>query len=478
MKSIQLLPISLALISPTALIAQKPPNIVVIFCDDMGYGDLCTNNATGFVTPNLDRLATEGMRFTNFYAAQAVSSASRAGLLTGCYPNRVGITGALTPISNIGINPEEQTIAEILKIKGYSTAAVGKWHLGHQTEFLPLQNGFDEYFGIPYSNDMWPRDENGERAEASNKMANYPELPILEGNTIIRTITNMDEQSEITTLYTNRAISFIHKNKKKPFFLYLAHSMPHVPLAVSAKFKGKSQQGLYGDVMMEIDWSVGQVMSALKSDGIDKNTLVIFTSDNGPWLNYGNHAGSAGGLREGKGTSFEGGQRVPCIMKWPNVIPAATICNKLSCTIDLLPTFAGITGAKLPVKEIDGIDIQSLLRNEPNTNPRENLLFYYNKNSLEAVRKGNWKLILPHTSRSYAGQVAGKDGKPGKTTTITTGLELYDLRCDPGEQCNVIEQNPEIVKELQVIVDSARINLGDDITNRHGQNRREPGKVK
>ena len=230
--------------------------------------------------------------------------------------------------------------------------------------------------------------------------------------------------------------------------------------------------------MMEIDWSVGQVMPALKSDGIDKNTLVIFTSDNGPWLNYGNHAGSAGGLREGKGTSFEGGQRVPCIMKWPNVIPAATICNKLPCTIDLLPTFAGITGAKLPVKEIDGIDIQSLLRNEPNTNPREKLLFYYNKNSLEAVRKGNWKLILPHTSRSYVGQVAGKDGKPGKTTTITTGLQLYDLRRDPGEQYNVIEQNPEIVKELQVIVDSARIDLGDDITNCHGLNRREPGKVK
>lgn len=229
MKSIQLLPISLALISPTALTAQKPPNIVVIFCDDMGYGDLCTNNATGFVTSNLDRLATEGMRFTNFYAAQAVSSASRAGLLTGCYPNRVGITGALTPISNIGINPEEQTIAEILKIKGYSTAAVGKWHLGHQTEFLPLQNGFDEYFGIPYSNDMWPRDENGERVEASNKMANYPELPILEGNTIIRTITNMDEQSEITTLYTNRAISFIHKNKKNRSF-FILHILCHMCL--------------------------------------------------------------------------------------------------------------------------------------------------------------------------------------------------------------------------------------------------------
>lgn len=474
MKSMTFLPISLALTSSSALIAQKQPNIVVVFCDDMGYGDLCANNATGFTTPNLDRMVAEGMRFTNFYAAQAVSSASRAGLLTGCYPNRVGFAGALSPNAKIGINPDEQTIAEILKTKGFTTAAVGKWHLGRQTEFLPLQNGFDEYFGIPYSNDMWPRDKNGNRIEASN----LPDLPILEGNSIFRTITNMDEQSEITTLYTERAVSFIHKNKKKPFFLYLAHSMPHVPISVSAKFRGKSQQGLYGDVMMEIDWSVGQVIEALKSDGIDKNTLIVFTSDNGPWLSYGNHAGSAGGLREGKGTSFDGGQRVPCVMKWPNVIPAGTICNKLSCTIDLLPTFAGIAGAKLPEKKIDGVDILSLLKNQPNANPRDVLLFYYNKNSLEAVRKDNWKLVLPHTSRSYVGQVAGKDGKQGQTTNITTGLKLYDLRRDPGEQYNVIQQNPEIEKKIQVIVDSARIDLGDDIINCPGKNRREPGRVK
>ena len=477
MKPRNLIPFTLALVgSATTINAQKSPNIIVIFCDDMGYGDLCANNATGFSTPNLDRLAAEGMRFTNFYAAQAVSSASRVGLLTGCYPNRVGFSGALAPDAKIGINPEEETIAEILKTKGYATAAVGKWHLGRQTQFLPLQNGFDEYFGIPYSNDMWPIGLDGKRVEPTNRRYNYPDLPILEGNNIFKTLKNLDDQSEITTLYTERAVSFIHKNKKKPFFLYLAHSMPHVPLAVSAKFKGKSQQGLYGDVIMEIDWSVGQVMEALKKEGIDKNTLIVFTSDNGPWLNYGNHAGSAGGLREGKGTSFEGGQRVPCVMKWPKQIPAGTVCNKLSSTIDLLPTFASITGAKPPVKKIDGVNIISLLKNESNANPRENLLYYYNENSLEAVRKGNWKLVLPHSGRSYVGQIPGNDGNPGKTTKITTGLELYDLRRDPGEQYNVMEQNPEVLKELQLLVDSARIDLGDDITNCPGKNRREPGR--
>ena len=477
MKPRNLIPFTLALVgSATTINAQKSPNIIVIFCDDMGYGDLCANNATGFSTPNLDRLAAEGMRFTNFYAAQAVSSASRVGLLTGCYPNRVGFSGALAPDAKIGINPEEETIAEILKTKGYATAAVGKWHLGRQTQFLPLQNGFDEYFGIPYSNDMWPIGLDGKRVEPTNRKYNYPDLPILEGNNIFITLKNLEDQSEITTLYTERAVSFIHKNKKKPFFLYLAHSMPHVPLAVSAKFKGKSQQGLYGDVMMEIDWSVGQVMEALKKEGIDKNTLIVFTSDNGPWLNYGNHAGSAGGLREGKGTSFEGGQRVPCVMKWPKQIPAGTVCNKLSSTIDLLPTFASITGAKPPVKKIDGVNIISLLKNESNANPRENLLYYYNENSLEAVRKGNWKLVLPHSGRSYVGQIPGNEGNAGKTTKITTGLELYDLRRDPGEQYNVMEQNPEVLKELQLLVDSARIDLGDDITNCPGKNRREPGR--
>jgi len=478
MKYRMFLPITLILIgSVKVLAAQKQPNIVLILCDDLGYGDLCSYNAVGYKTPNIDRLAAEGMRFTNFYAAQAVCSASRASLLTGCYSNRVGFSGALAPDSKIGINPEEETMAEILKSRGYATAAVGKWHLGRQTQFLPLQNGFDEYFGIPYSNDMWPIGFDGKPVDEKNRKYNYPPLPLLEGNSVFKTINNLAEQGEITTLYTERAVNFIHKNRKIPFFLYLAHSMPHVPISVSFKFKGKSKQGLYGDVMMEIDWSVGQVVEALKKEGLEKSTLIIFTSDNGPWLSFGNHAGSAGGLREGKGTSFEGGQRVPCIMKWPNIIPSGTICNELSCTIDLLPTFAGITGAKMPDKLIDGLNILGLLKNEPNANPRDHLLFYYNENSLEAVRKGNWKLVLPHTGRSYVGQIPGNNGKQGGQVKITTGLELYDLRRDPGEQYNVIGQNPEVVKELQVLVDSARIDLGDDITNCPGKNRRVPGRV-
>ena len=281
----------------------------------MGYGDIEENGAKGYETPNLTRLANEGMRFTDFYSAQAVSSASRAGLLTGCYPNRIGFKGALRPASKVGINPQEETIAEVLKKKNYVTAAVGKWHLGDALPFLPLQNGFDEYLGIPYSNDMWPRHPNSK----------FPDLPLIEGNKSIKGVSQAEEQEQFTTIFTERSVDFINKNKKNPFFLYLAHPMPHVPLYVSAKFKGKSKQGTYGDVMMEIDWSVGEIMKALQKNGLDKNTLVIFTADNGPWLNYGNHGGTTGGLREGKGTSFEGGQRVPCIMRWPKTIPAGTI---------------------------------------------------------------------------------------------------------------------------------------------------------
>lgn len=458
----------------------KLPNFVLIFMDDLGYGDLGCYGASGYTTPNLDRMASQGMRFTNFYAAQAVSSASRAALLTGCYSNRVGITGALMPTATIGINPEEETIPEVLKKKGYATAAVGKWHLGHHKKFLPLQHGFDEYLGLPYSNDMWPVHFDGSRnipPSLKNKL-NYPELPLIKGDNIIREIKSLEDQAELTALYTETAVDFIKRNKKSPFFLYLAHSMPHVPLAVSAKFKGKSQQGLYGDVIMEIDWSVGQILKALEENGLDKNTVVIFTSDNGPWLNFGNHAGSAGGLREGKGASFEGGQKVPCIVKWPGIVPEGIICNKLASTIDILPTLAGICGAPLPEKKIDGVDIINLFRNTPDSNPRDYFLYYYNKNSLEGVRKGDWKLIFPHTSRSYHDVKPGNNGFPGEYSTITTGLELYDLRRDPGEQYNVAGDNPEVVSELQKIAEQARLDLGDDLTGAPGENRRMPGSIK
>jgi len=446
--------------------------------DDMGYGDLSCYGASQYKTPNLDRMAAQGLRFTSFLSAQAVCSASRAGILTGCYPNRVGISGALMPDATIGLNPSEETIAEVLKKSNYKTGAIGKWHLGYQHQFLPLQQGFDEYLGLPYSNDMWPVNFDGKPAVENSNKARYPALPLIEGNEKIREIKTLDDQSELTTIYTERAVRFITENKNHPFFLYLAHSMTHVPLAVSAKFKGKSEQGLFGDVMMEIDWSVGQIMKALEKNGLEKNTLVIFTSDNGPWLNFGNHAGSTGGLREGKGNSFEGGQREPCLMRWPGHIAEGTICNKLASTIDILPTLAAITNSPLPEKKIDGVNILPLLLGDENANPRKSFLYYYRKNSLEAVREGTWKLVFAHPGRTYIGFKPGVDGFPGKTNENFPFEEgLYDLRRDPGERYDVKEYYPEVVAELKKLADEARLDLGDDIQQMPGKNRREPGRI-
>ena len=460
--------------------APKPqnPNIILIFMDDLGYGDLSCYGATQYKTPNLDKMASQGVRFTSFLSAQAVCSASRAGIMTGCYPNRVGISGALMPDAKIGLNPSEETIAEVLKKRNYKTAAIGKWHLGYQPEFLPMQQGFDDYLGLPYSNDMWPVNFDGKPAVENSNKARYPALPLIDGNDKIREIRTLDDQSELTTLYTGRAVRFIDANKKNPFFIYLAHSMTHIPLAVSSKFKGKSEQGLYGDVMMEIDWSVGEIMKALDKNGLTKNTLIIFTSDNGPWLNFGNHAGSNGGLREGKGTSFEGGQRVVCLMKWPKKIQSGTICNKLASTIDILPTLAAITNSALPEKKIDGVNILPLLMGDENANPRQSFLYYYRKNSLEAVRKGDWKLVFAHPGRTYIGFKPGVDGFPGGTNENFAYEEgLYDLRRDPGERFDVKEYYPEVVAELKKLADDAREDLGDDIQKLPGKNRREPGKV-
>ena len=455
------------------------PNIVLILADDLGYGDLNCYGATQYITPNLDRLAGEGVRFTNFYVSQAVCSASRAALLTGCYSNRVGIGGALFPTSTIGLNPQEETIAEVLKSRGYASGIFGKWHLGCQREFLPLQQGFDEYLGLPYSNDMWKYNLDGSVAkpEQNKNKANYPPLPLIDGNDVVKEIVTMADQAQLTTLYTERAVSFIEKHKKEPFFLYLPHSMPHVPIAASDKFKGKSEQGVYGDVLMEIDWSVGQVLETLEKNGLTENTLVIFVSDNGPWLNYGNHAGSAGGLREGKGTSWEGGQRVPCIMRWPGHIPEGLICNKIAATIDILPTLATIAEAPMPSKKIDGVNILSLMTGDQKANPREVFLYYYNSNCLEAVRKNQWKLVFSHPSQTYERYAPGKDGIGGKTGNVLVKPALYDLRRDPGERYDVQDLYPEIVLELTKIADEARYDLGDGILNIKGANIREPGRV-
>lgn len=454
------------------------PNVVIIFMDDMGYGDLESYGATGYETPHSSKMAAEGMRFTNFYAAQAVCSASRAALLTGCYPNRIGISGALSSFSTIALNPHEETIAEILKESGYETGMFGKWHLGDREPHLPLQHGFDEYLGLPYSNDMWPVDYDGTPATENNpRKFRHPPLPLIEGNKKIKELKTLENQSVLTTLYTERACRFIRERKEKPFFLYLAHSMPHVPLAVSEKFRGKSKSGLYGDVIMELDWSVGEVMRTLDELHLSENTLVIVTSDNGPWRNFGNHAGNTAGLREGKGTSFEGGVRVPCIMRWKGKIPAGTVCNKLSATIDLLPTIAAISKSTLPSKKIDGIDISPLLLDQKNAEPRDHFVYYYKKNDLEAVRKGSWKLVFPHMHRTYYKHLPGYDGWPGPQPNDTTELALYDLQLDPGETLDVKAGFPEVVQELQTLADEYRNKLGDDLTKQVGAEIRPAARV-
>lgn len=453
-----------ALLSIFTAEAQKQPNIIVILMDDMGYGDIGTQGAIGYETPNLDKMGNEGMRFTRFYSVQAVSGASRAGLLTGCYPNRIGFSGAPGPDAVTGINENESTMAEVLKQKGYACAAYGKWHLGHHTKFLPTHNGFDEYYGIPYSNDMWPHHPTG----------TYPDLPLYEGDKVI---AYNPDQSQFTTNFTERAIQFIDKNKKRPFFIYLAHPMPHVPLFVSDKFKGKSKQGLYGDVIMEIDWSVGQILQKLRKEGLDENTLVVVTSDNGPWINYGNHAGSTGGLREGKGTSFEGGQRVPCLMQWKGTIPAGSVCNKLAVNIDLLPTFAHISGAAMPSHKTDGVNLFSLLQGDTKSTPRTSFLYYYRRSSLEAVSDGEFKLIFPHPTRTYEGFAPGNDGMPGRVDENKMLEEkiLIDLRRDPGERYNVLSQYPEAAGRLEQMANEAREDLGDDLQKKEGKNRRAIG---
>lgn len=444
----------------------KAPNIVIIFADDMGYGDLGSYGATGWETPNLDQLAADGTKFTQFYVPHAVCSASRAALLTGAYANRLEIFGALDHSAKHGLNPEETTIAEMLKTKGYSTGIVGKWHLGHQPEFLPSKQGFDSYFGLPYSNDMWPH-----HPETKNY---YPPLPLYEGDSVIQIL---DDQSQLTTWYTEKAVSFIEENQEKPFFLYLAHSMPHVPLFVSEKFKGKSEQGMYGDVMMEIDWSVGQVRAKLKELGLEENTLIIFTSDNGPWLSYGGHAGTTGGLRAGKGTSLDGGIRVPAIFTWPGQIPAGKVQDQAAMTIDVFPTIASLTESNLPDLKIDGRNIWPLLQGEKMDD--KPYYAYYNQNELQAVIYGKWKVVYPHRYRIIPeGTELRNDGFPVNYLYLDfEKTELYDLEKDPAESTDVKDQFPEIMAQMDSLANIARGDMGDKLTQSEGPGLRKHGKI-
>lgn len=460
--------------------SPSAPNVVVIFIDDMGYADIGPFGATAYPTPNLERMAEEGMRFTDFVVSSAVCSASRVALMTGSYHNRVGITGALGPDSQIGINEQETTIAEICKSQGYATACFGKWHLGHHPKFLPTSHGFDEYFGLPYSNDMWPYHPANVARLKKNPDANpiYPPLPLIDGVEVVNAAVTAEAQAELTGQYTRRAVSFIEKNKDKPFFVYLPHSMVHVPIYASKQFLGKSGAGLYGDVVMEVDWSVGQILDCLKRNNLDDNTLVLFTSDNGPWLNYGDHAGSALPLREGKGTMFEGGYREPTIMRWPGKIPAGTTCDELASTIDILPTVAHLIGAPLPGKKIDGKDIRPLMFAEPGSvSPHDAFWCYYGGGQLQAIRDRQYKLHFPHQYRTLNGRKGGTDGQPVDYDSAKTGLELYDLKADIGETNNIVDQHPDIVQRLQTAAEQARRELGDKLSDQVGAENRSPGKL-
>lgn len=442
--------------------AEPPPNIVLMFADDLGYGDLgCYGNAKA-TTPHLDQLARDGRKLTSFLVAQAVCSASRTALLTGCYPNRVGILGALGPGAKVGIHSEETTLGELLQSRGYTTAIYGKWHLGDHPQFAPTRHGFDEYFGLPYSNDMWPK----------HPTAKFPELPLREGD---RTLALNPDQTQLTTWYTQRAVQFIERNAARPFFVYVPHSMPHVPLFASEKYHGRTKQGLYQDVIAEIDWSMGEILAALERTGNTARTLVIFTSDNGPWLSYGNHAGVAGPLREGKGTAWEGGVRVPFLAKWPGHIPAGTVSDQLAATIDVLPTIARITEADLPRRKLDGVDILPVLTGDPQApSPRTNYLYYYGQ-ELRAVREERWKLVLPH--RYISIPEPGQFGKPGQTEQRQTAQVLYDLHADVGESQDVAAANPAIVARLLELAETARADLGDSLTQRKGVYVRPAGTI-
>ncbi|MBD0257980.1 MAG: sulfatase, partial [Cytophagales bacterium] len=393
------------------------PNIVFILADDLGYGDVGAFGATDIRTPNIDGLARRGIKFTQFYSPSPVCSPARAGFLTGRYPRRMGIDGVFFPESFTGLPAAEVTVAESLKEKGYATALVGKWHLGHHRPYLPRQHGFDEYFGIPYSNDM-----QGVVYLRGNEVAAYKV-----------------DQRLTTQVYTEEAVEFIGKHKQGPFFLYLAHTMPHVPLYASEAFRGKSKRGLYGDVVEELDWSVGQVLEALRKHGLEENTLVVFSSDNGPWLAFDVEGGSAGPLREGKQTTFEGGMRVPTVACWPGKIAAGSVYDGLATTFDWLPTFLRLAGggAYAPKKPLDGEDITPVLTGT-GTRKGDELLYYFG-GQLQAYRKGDWKIKFPY---------AGNQGITGMKDLAPHDTLLFNLRQDVGERTNLLEAHPEKVREL------------------------------
>ena len=441
---------------------NRRPNIVFILTDDLGYGDLSSYGSKTINSKNIDQLAKDGVKLTSYYAAQPVCSASRAAVLTGVYPNRIGIHNAFGPNSNSGINHSELTLAEMLKENGYSTGIFGKWHLGSKKEFFPTNHGFDEFYGILYSNDMWRWHPEYPEGYPEDLLLYRNESPIME----------IIDQSDLTKDITSESIDFIERNKNNPFFLYIAHPQPHVPLFVSKDFENITGNGLYADVITEIDYSVGRVLRSIEENGLTENTIVVFTSDNGPWLSYGNHSGSSGIYREGKGTTWEGGVRVPSIIKFPNKLKSRVIDEPVMA-IDWMPTFAELTNSKLSANKIDGKNIWPLLTGEISSSPHEELYFYYRVNELHSIRMNDWKIHFTRTYRSLNGRPGGIDGIPVKyDMNVIEQNELYNLKNDPRELYNVYNEFPEIAKKMEELGERARNELGDNLSGKKGMGMR------
>jgi len=428
------------------------PNIILINCDDLGYGDLGCYGSEINATPYLDRMAAEGMLFTDYHVMSPVCSASRAALLTGCYPQRIGFPAVLFPASPIGLHPDEITIADVLKGQGYRTEMVGKWHCGDQQPFLPTRHGFESYYGLPYSNDM------GIQGNPENHACRVP-LPLLRDDKVIQ---EQPDQRGLTERYMEECVRFIREQKDAPFFLYLAHMYVHVPLFVPQRFMAQSRNGGYGGAVECIDWATGMLFETLRRQGLDENTLVIFTSDNGS--RAGDEGGSNAPLRGNKATTWEGGQRVPCIIRWPGKVPAGRVCRELVTAMDFLPTLATLAGTRQPEdRRIDGKDITPLLYGQEGASSPHQVFYYYIQDRLQAVRKGKWKLHF------VTGAMFAREPKPTR--------ELYNLEQDVGETRNVYDEYPRVVAALQAAADAARAELGDTITGVEGSGRRPVGEV-